>query len=51
MYMKPPVYDYPMPQGTGYTLTYGLSVLGMLVLGILPGPVLDLAGLLSFLLP
>lgn len=44
MYTKPPVCEYPgrMQGQMGYTLTYGLCLLGTLVLGIVPGPLLDL---------
>lgn len=39
-----------MPTRGGYTLTYGLSLLGTFVLGILPGPVLDLVSRVSEML-
>lgn len=42
MYMREPVYDYPLPARLGYTLTYGLTLAGTLLLGIFPGPVLEL---------
>lgn len=50
MYLKPPAYDHPMPGGTGYTLTYGLSVLGSLALGIIPGPALTVTDMMMRLL-
>ena len=50
MYMREPVYDYPLPFRFGYGLTYGLCLLGTLALGIVPGPAFDLMGFLSRLL-
>jgi NADH-quinone oxidoreductase subunit N len=50
IYMRDPVYNYPLPPRLGYTLTYGVALAGTLALGIAPGPVLDLLQALSELL-
>jgi len=51
MYLKPPDYDYPLqPSGVGYTLAYGLSLLGSLALGVTPAPALRLTGMLTRML-
>jgi NADH-quinone oxidoreductase subunit N len=41
MYMREPVYDYPLPPRPGYTLTYGLALAGTILLGVVPRPVLE----------
>jgi hypothetical protein len=51
MYLKPPDYDYPLqPDGAGYTLAYGLSLIGSLALGVTPAPALRLTGMLTRIL-
>lgn len=44
MFTQPPHDAHPLPAATGYSLAYTLSVAGTLLLGIVPGPVLALAG-------
>jgi len=50
MYMRDPVYDYPLPPRLGYTLTYALALAGTLLLGVFPGPVLEVMQELAELL-
>jgi NADH-quinone oxidoreductase subunit N len=50
MYMRDPVYDFPLPPRLGYTLTYVLTLAGTLLLGVLPGPVLEMMQALNELL-
>lgn len=50
MYMRDPVYDYPLPPHFGYTLTYGLTLAGTVLLGVFPGPVLSVMQALAELL-
>lgn len=50
MYMRDPVYDYPLPRRLGFTLTYALTLAGTLLLGVFPGPVLEVMQALSRLL-
>lgn len=51
MYLKPPAYSYRLQPGLGYAAAYALTTAGTLVLGIVPGAVLDLVGLANKLLP
>ena len=50
MYMRDPVYDYPLPSRFGYALTYALAGAGTIALGVVPGPVLDVMQALTELL-
>jgi NADH-quinone oxidoreductase subunit N len=50
MYMRDPVYDYPLPRRLGFTLTYGLALAGTILLGVVPGPVLAVMQALTELL-
>ena len=50
MYMRAPVYDYPLPARFGYALAYGLAGAGTLLLGVVPGPALEVMQTLAELL-
>ena len=40
MYLHPPMHDAPMPRQGWWTIGYGACIIGVLVLGILPWPLL-----------